>query len=147
MWMDQQEVGFTWTLRSREWRHIPPLYLYTRLGKHPSPRGCDITQQASRATTVARQAVNTMTTTRKRAVFPLSGWRFIRELHCLRRELKCSSRRSQLYQVHGSDYRISNCDNADGSNCEIVNCISVRASGINSLDPRRREVICRVTYT
>jgi hypothetical protein len=46
--------------------------------------------------------------------------------------------------VHGSDYRISNCDTADGSNCEIVNCVSVRASGINSLYLVRREVICCV---
>jgi hypothetical protein len=29
----------------------------------------------------------------------------------------------------------------------IANCVYVRASGINSLHPRRREVICRVTYT
>jgi hypothetical protein len=48
--------------------------------------------------------------------------------------------------VHGSDYRRSICDTADGSNCKIVNCVTVRASGINSLDPRRREVMCRVTY-
>jgi hypothetical protein len=41
--------------------------------------------------------------------------------------------RVELYRVNGSDYRISNCDIADGSNCKIVNCVSVRASGINSL--------------
>jgi hypothetical protein len=29
----------------------------------------------------------------------------------------------ELYQVHGSDYMISNCDTADGSNCVIVNCV------------------------
>jgi aspartate/tyrosine/aromatic aminotransferase len=33
-------------------------------------------------------------------------------------------------------------DTADGSSGVIV-----RASGINSLDPRRREIICRPTYT
>jgi hypothetical protein len=36
--------------------------------------------------------------------------------------------RVELYRVYGSDYRISNCDTADGSNCEIVNCVIVRAS-------------------
>jgi hypothetical protein len=36
--------------------------------------------------------------------------------------------RVELYRVNGSDYRISNCDTADGSNCEIVNCVSVRAN-------------------
>jgi hypothetical protein len=36
--------------------------------------------------------------------------------------------RVQLYRVNGSDSsRISNCDTADGSNCEIVNCVTVRA--------------------
>jgi hypothetical protein len=34
----------------------------------------------------------------------------------------------ELYRVNGSDYRISNCDSVDGSNCEIVNCVSVRAN-------------------
>jgi hypothetical protein len=38
-------------------------------------------------------------------------------------------------------------DTADGSNGVTVNCVNVRASGINSLDQRRRKVICRVTYT
>jgi hypothetical protein len=37
--------------------------------------------------------------------------------------------RVQLYRVHGSDSsRRSNCNTADGSNCEIVNCVSVRAN-------------------
>jgi hypothetical protein len=62
------------------------------------------------------------------------------------RQLQSSSRRVGLYRVHGSDYRISKCDTADGSNCETVNCVNVRASGINSLCPQRSEVICRVTY-
>jgi hypothetical protein len=34
----------------------------------------------------------------------------------------------ELYRANGSDYRISNCDTADDSNCEIVNCVSVRAN-------------------
>jgi hypothetical protein len=56
--------------------------------------------------------------------------------------------RVQLYRVNGSDSsRRCNCDTADGSNCEIVNCVTVKASGINSLDSIRREVFCRVTYT
>jgi hypothetical protein len=38
------------------------------------------------------------------------------------------------------------CDTADGSNCVIVNCISVRVSGINSPYPRQREVIYRVIH-
>jgi uncharacterized hydantoinase/oxoprolinase family protein len=34
-----------------------------------------------------------------------------------------------LYRVHGSDSSERyNCDTADGSNCETVNCVSVRAS-------------------
>jgi hypothetical protein len=45
-----------------------------------------------------------------------------------REELICSSRRVGLYRVHDSDYRITNCDTADGNNCEIVNCVSVRAN-------------------
>jgi hypothetical protein len=53
----------------------------------------------------------------------------------------------QLYRVHGNDYRRSTCETTDGSNCQIVNCVNVRASGINSLDPIRCEVTCRVTYT
>jgi hypothetical protein len=38
--------------------------------------------------------------------------------------------RDELYRVNGSDYRTSNCDTADDSicNCEIVNCVSVRAN-------------------
>jgi hypothetical protein len=53
----------------------------------------------------------------------------------------------ELYRVNRSDSsRRSNCDTADGSSCEIVNCVNVRVSGINSLYPRRREVICRVIY-
>jgi hypothetical protein len=40
------------------------------------------------------------------------------------REITVSSEVQQLqvelYRVNGSDYRISNCDTADGSNCEIV---------------------------
>jgi hypothetical protein len=45
--------------------------------------------------------------------------------------------------VHGSDAsRRSNCDTADGSSGDIL-----RASGINSLDPVRREIICRVSHT
>jgi hypothetical protein len=55
--------------------------------------------------------------------------------------------RVELYRVNGSDYRTSNCDTADGSNYKIVNCVSVRASGINSLYPIRREVTCRALYT
>jgi hypothetical protein len=48
------------------------------------------------------------------------------------REITVSSEvqqlRVELYRVNGSDYRTSNCDTADGSNCEIVNCVSVRAN-------------------
>jgi hypothetical protein len=55
--------------------------------------------------------------------------------------------RVELYQVNGSDYRTSNCDTVGDSNCEIVNGVNVRASGINSLYAVRREVTCRVTYT
>jgi hypothetical protein len=36
--------------------------------------------------------------------------------------------RVELYRVNGRDYRISNCDTVDGTNCEIVNCVSVRAN-------------------
>jgi hypothetical protein len=50
--------------------------------------------------------------------------------------------------VNGSDSsRRSKCDTADGSSGVIVNCVIVRASGINSLDLRRSDVICHVTYT
>jgi hypothetical protein len=55
--------------------------------------------------------------------------------------------RVELYRVNGSDSsRRCNCDSADGSNCncKLYKCKSECA--INSLDPRRREVICRVTY-
>jgi hypothetical protein len=55
--------------------------------------------------------------------------------------------RVDLYRVNGSDYRRSNCDTADGSKCEIVNCVNVRASGINSLYAIRREVTYRALYT
>jgi hypothetical protein len=55
--------------------------------------------------------------------------------------------RVELYRVNGSDYRISNRDTVDGSNCKIVNRVNVRASGINSLYAIRHEVNCRVTYT
>jgi hypothetical protein len=55
--------------------------------------------------------------------------------------------RVQLYRVNGSVSSRCNCDTADCSNWEIVNCVNVRGSGINSLYPERREVICRVTYT
>jgi hypothetical protein len=55
--------------------------------------------------------------------------------------------RVELYRVNGSDYRRSNCDTADGSNCKIVNGVNVRASGINSLYAIRCEVNCRVIYT
>jgi hypothetical protein len=54
--------------------------------------------------------------------------------------------RVELYRVNGSDYITTNCDTVDGSNCKIVNGVNVRASGINSLYPIRREVICRVTH-
>jgi hypothetical protein len=55
--------------------------------------------------------------------------------------------RVEWYREHGKDYiRRCNCDTADGSNVITVNCVIVRASGINSLDPIRREFISRVTY-
>jgi hypothetical protein len=54
--------------------------------------------------------------------------------------------RVQLYRVHGSAYRRSTCETADDSACQIVNCVNVTASGINSLYAILREVICRVTY-
>jgi hypothetical protein len=43
--------------------------------------------------------------------------------------------RVELYRVNCSDYRISNCDTADGSNCKIVNDLNVRASPQSSRDP------------
>jgi hypothetical protein len=55
--------------------------------------------------------------------------------------------RDELYRVNGSDYRTSNCDTVDGSNCKILNGVNVRASGINSLYAVRREVTCRALYT
>jgi hypothetical protein len=55
--------------------------------------------------------------------------------------------RVELYRVNGSDYRISNCDTVDGSNCKIVNGVNVRASGRNSLYPIRGKVTCRALYT
>jgi hypothetical protein len=67
------------------------------------------------------------------------------------REITESSEVQQLrverYRVNGSDYSISNRDTVDGSNRKIVNGVSVRASGINSLYAIRREINCRVTYT
>jgi hypothetical protein len=42
-------------------------------------------------------------------------------------ELK-SRRRVELHRVNGSDFSRSNCDTADGINCVIVNCVSVRAN-------------------
>jgi hypothetical protein len=36
--------------------------------------------------------------------------------------------RVELYRVNGSDYRRRNCDTVDGSICEIVNHVSVRAN-------------------
>jgi hypothetical protein len=54
--------------------------------------------------------------------------------------------RVELYRVHGRDYRTSNCDTVDGSNCKIVNGVNVRASRINSLYAIRREVTCRVIH-
>jgi hypothetical protein len=55
--------------------------------------------------------------------------------------------RVELYRVNGSDYSRSNCDTVDGSNCKIVNGVNVRVSGINSLYPIWREVICRVIHS
>jgi hypothetical protein len=55
--------------------------------------------------------------------------------------------RVELYRVNGSEYSRSNCDTVDDSNCEIVNGVNVRASGINLLYAIRREVTCRALYT
>jgi hypothetical protein len=55
--------------------------------------------------------------------------------------------KSIVIELYRNDYRRSILDTADGSTCEIVNCIIVRASGINSLYLIRREVTCRLTYT
>jgi hypothetical protein len=57
-----------------------------------------------------------------------------------------SPAKSIVIELYGSYYRISNCDTVDGSNCKIVNGVSVRASGINSLYAIRREVTCRVIH-
>jgi hypothetical protein len=44
---------------------------------------------------------------------------------------------SRVVSMNGSDSsRRNNCDTADGSSCETVNCVTVSASGINSLDPK-----------
>jgi hypothetical protein len=54
----------------------------------------------------------------------------------------------ELYRLNGSDSsRRNGCDTADCSNWEIVNCVTARASGINSLYPIQREVICRALHT
>jgi hypothetical protein len=55
--------------------------------------------------------------------------------------------RDELYRVNGSDYSRSIWDTVDGSNCKIVNGMNVRASGINSLYPIRREVNCRALHS
>jgi hypothetical protein len=49
-------------------------------------------------------------------------------------------------ELYRKDYSRSNCDTADDSNCEIVNGVNVRASGINSLYGIWREVICCVIH-
>jgi hypothetical protein len=54
--------------------------------------------------------------------------------------------KSIVIELYRKDYRRRNCDTADGSNCEIVNGVNVRASGINSLYAIRREVNCRVIH-
>jgi hypothetical protein len=48
--------------------------------------------------------------------------------------------------LYRKDYRTSNCDTVDGSNCKIVNGVNARASGINSLYAIRREINCRVIH-
>jgi hypothetical protein len=55
--------------------------------------------------------------------------------------------RVELYRVHGSDYRISNCDTADDSNFNCKSCECKSECGINSLYAIRREVTCRVIHT
>jgi hypothetical protein len=55
--------------------------------------------------------------------------------------------RVELYRVNGSDYRTSTCDTVDGSNCKIVKCVKVRASGKKLLYAIRREINCRVIHT
>jgi hypothetical protein len=36
--------------------------------------------------------------------------------------------KSIVIELHRNDYRRSICDTADGSTCEIVDCVSVRAN-------------------
>jgi hypothetical protein len=55
--------------------------------------------------------------------------------------------KSTVIELYRKDYRRRNCDTADGSNCEIVHCVSVSECGINSLYPIRRKVTCRALYT
>jgi hypothetical protein len=54
--------------------------------------------------------------------------------------------KSIVIELYRNDYRRSICDTADGSNCncELYECESKCA--INSLDPIRHEVICRVIH-
>jgi hypothetical protein len=54
--------------------------------------------------------------------------------------------KSIVIELYRNDYRRSIWDTADGSTCVIVNCVNVRASGINSLCAIRREVNCRVIH-
>jgi hypothetical protein len=54
--------------------------------------------------------------------------------------------KSIVIELYRNDYRRSNCDTVDGSNCKIINGVRVRASGINSLCAIRREVTCRVIH-
>jgi hypothetical protein len=39
-----------------------------------------------------------------------------------------SPAKSIVIELYKNDYSRSNCDTAEGSTCEIVNCISVRAN-------------------
>jgi hypothetical protein len=39
-----------------------------------------------------------------------------------------SPAKSIVIELYGSDYMISNCDTAEGSTCEIVNCVIVKAN-------------------
>jgi hypothetical protein len=56
--------------------------------------------------------------------------------------------KSIVIELYRKDYiRRRNCDTLDGSTCVIINCVNVRASGINSLYAIRREVTCRALYT
>jgi hypothetical protein len=36
--------------------------------------------------------------------------------------------KSIVIELYRKDYRRCNCDTADGNNCEIVNCVNVRAN-------------------